>query len=614
MDLRDYQRECLIRSRSFVRNGSKRGLISLPTGTGKTVIFAHFPKLFTAGKTLVLAHREELLDQAASVIRSINPALRVEIERASRHTTSRADVVVASVQTFARSPERMHNWRPRDFSTIVIDEAHHSTAASYLRILEYFGLAPNTNDLGTIADLDVKVLTSSVKERFSLFTPNEGAPTLFGFTATPERADKRGLEWIFDELVYSRTILQMMEAGWLCKIRGQRVSTKSDITEVKTVAGEFATRQLSEAVNTPARNALAVSSYLELAKGRQALAFAVDVKHARDLHQAFVSAGVRAGIVVGTTIAGLRHEAVDQYHRGELNVLVNCMVLTEGFDDPNTSCLVMARPTKSQLLYTQMLGRGTRIAEGKADLLVIDLVDAAKVGTPSLNTMFGLPPKISLEGAATDVLTVRKAMDELETQVPMSSLGDVTTIQQVKDLASAFDPLMRNKPESYLRTTLAWVKTSFGYALSLGNYSQLGVVMSHLDSAELRVKSPEGRVESLGWYKSAQSAITEGETWVREHHEDRIGLLSNSSKWRQDIPTGAQLDMCRRLGLKVPLGSSKGDVSMMIDGAMTQRAPEPPTSRQLWYCREHSITVPAGATKQSVGALIGGSMSGLKSP
>lgn len=604
-ELRDYQRESLVRLRNFVRNGGKRGLVALPTGTGKTFVFAHLPKLFEGGKTLVLAHREELLDQAAATIRTVNPGLKVGIEQAERRASKRSDVVVASIQTLTVSKGRLARWSRDSFQSIVIDEAHHATAASYLKILAHFGLAPDPEQLKLdMKGLETKQRAAATRKRFGEFRPDESAPNLFGFTATPGRTDKRGLEWIFDDIVFSRTILEMMEAEWLCKIRGLQLDTDSDISGVKVRAGEFAVGELAKEVNTPARNKLAVAGYKKYAKGRQALAFAVDVAHAQDLCTAFVAAGVKADYVIGATASELRRETVDSYKNGEIDVLVNCMVLTEGFDAPNTSCLVMARPTKSQLLYTQMLGRGTRLAAGKEDLLVIDLVDISQTGVPTLNTLFGLPPKLSLASESIDVLSARKAMDEFESKIPLEALANATSLDEVATLASQFDPMRLALPEDWLKTTLAWCKTSYGYALSLGQGAQLGVVVGHLDHAELRHKMSGGGIESLGWYSSAQVAIEAGETWVRASAPERLGLLDRDARWRKAPATDSQKALAKKLGLALPPGASQGDVSTLLDSHISSQQTELATPKQAHWMRQHSLTVPEGFTKRQASAVI----------
>lgn len=579
MTLRDYQTECIQAVARYASQGGRRGLVALPTGTGKTVIFAEMARLARKGRVLVLAHREELLDQAATRIRdALGLERSIGVEQASR-TSNGADIVVASVQTLAVSPQRLEAMDPSQFSLVIVDEAHHSVARTYLQALSRFGLAPDVADLSNDA-LNRKQVRAEVRDRFEAFTPDTtSAPLLAGFTATPTRTDGRGLEWLFDELVYSRSIREMMEAGWLCPMRGERVRTQADITGVKTKAGDYQESALSEAVNTPERNALVVDSYQALADGRQALVFAVDVQHTKDLCAAFQWAGVRADYVIGETKE--RSPIIDAYRAGDLQVLVNCMVLTEGFDAPETSCLVMARPTKSSLLYQQMLGRGTRIAEGKDDLLVIDLADTAKAGVSNINTMFGLPPELAHDNDS-DVLDVVDEVDDLRDSVPVDMFGSAQTVDELREMADSFDPLQAATVENWLGARLAWTKTAFGYHLSVpigrdamhrGRTVSLGVVVDLLGRAELRLKEAGARAQVLARNAGIQTAIRQAEEWVEENANETLHMLDRKAKWRQDAPSPKQAAFAAKLGLQVAPSMTKGDVSQLIDAALAKGGP-----------------------------------------
>src|SRR3990167_5087593 len=240
--------------------------------THNTQVFAQIPKL-ASKRVLVIAHREELLDQAALRIQEANPGMSVGIEQADRHAPEGCKVLVGSIQTFAMSPKRLAALRPDDFSVVVVDEVHHIVAASYLRLLAYFGLAPDQQVVIAAAeeleeeakDLGVdrvrakgRGLRAEYRNAFRSFKPAQGAPYLVGFTATPSRSDGTGLEWIMDDIVYSMSIREGMEKGWLCKIRGIRVESGDDISSVPTAHGDYQESALARAVDTPRRNALAV--------------------------------------------------------------------------------------------------------------------------------------------------------------------------------------------------------------------------------------------------------------------------------------------------------------------------------------------------------------------
>jgi superfamily II DNA or RNA helicase len=318
--LRDYQRECLETIMDRYRSGIRRQLTCLPTGSGKTVIFADFPRYFRMqNQMLVLAHRAELLEQACDKIRRANPDLGVAVEQAGRSADPDCDVVVASVPTLGRKgSKRLQRLNPDRFFLVVVDEAHHATAATYRRVLEYFGVFdPQTRKL------------------------------LVGFTATPKRGDGQGLDAVFQEIVFSRGLPEMIQAGYLAPVAGYRLETDIDLSRVKTRMGDFVTSHLSLAVNIAPRNDLVVNVFRSHLKDRQTLCFCVDVAHAHCLADAFNQAGIPAAAVSGEMERSVRAKALEDFRAGRIQVLANCMVLTEGYDEPSVSGIILARPTKS---------------------------------------------------------------------------------------------------------------------------------------------------------------------------------------------------------------------------------------------------------------------------
>ena len=564
IQLRDYQQECLDALGQAARRGVKRMLVALPTGTGKTVVFSQLPQLIKNGRRmLVVAHREELLDQAAEKIAWANPTLMIGVEQAERHATPMDQVVVASIQTLAVSPKRLEALSPESFAILVIDEAHHATALSYLGLLHRLGLGP--------AVWSRAKSKTARQEAFASFRPEATAPALIGFTATPSRTDSIGLEAVFDEIAYSRTIEEMMRAGWLCPIIGKRVQSQASLAKVKISHGDFQEAQLSQEVNTPERNELAVKSYLTLAAGRQALCFCVDVKHTQDLCHAFQEAGVSADYVVGATAKDLRQDVIARYRQGSVSVLCNCMVLTEGFDAPETSCIIMARPTKSSLLYTQMLGRGTRIAQGKENLLVIDLVDAGAIGVSSVNTLFGLPPKLETDNDVISSLGDLGQIDQLEL-IPHEVLANARSLAEVQDLARDFNPLMAARIPEWLSCTLAWVRTSYGYALSVDR-GHIGIVEDLLGHATIRVKTRSMASNTGVTWPNAQEAVNVAEKFVQKHFSDQMYFLDRKAPWRvsKDPVTEPQLNLLNKLRVRYPAGLTKGQAGDLISKALMDR-------------------------------------------
>lgn len=369
-DLRDYQHEAVTSVLDASRRGIKRPAVVLATGGGKTVVMAHLiPQLpsptAVAKKTLVLAHKEELVHQAARTIQSINPNLSVEIDMAKTKPSLESDVVVASVPTLVRAA-RLHRYDPLQFKTIVLDECHHATATSWIKILQYFNALDD--------NLHIHVV---------------------GFTATLERSDGMSLGTVFEEIVFERTLLKMIEANELCDVRFSTISTDADLSGVPTRLGDYSTADLSARVNTLKINVNVVKAYLDLRRQygfKSTLIFCVDVEHCKTLCGVLQANGVNAQYVTGETSKDVRLAILDDFRNGAIDVLCNVQVFTEGTDLPNIDSLILARPTKSRPLLVQMVGRGLRLYKGKTHCHVVDLVSTADIGVLSVPTLFGLPP------------------------------------------------------------------------------------------------------------------------------------------------------------------------------------------------------------------------------
>ncbi|RKP09189.1 P-loop containing nucleoside triphosphate hydrolase protein, partial [Thamnocephalis sphaerospora] len=381
--LRPYQQECIDECLKHYAKGIRRQVVSLPVGSGKTVgtatvIFSNLitripPPKPKATRTLVVAHREELIMQAAKQIARFAPHLRVDVDQGVRHAIpASADVVVASVPTLGRKgSSRLEKYDPDEFKCIIIDEAHHAAAASYRRILDHFGMSTET-------DSHVFV---------------------WGCSATVRRHDRARLDGAFDFIAYHKDFMEMVDERWLSDLRVTTITTNVDLNKVRSLANEFQQKQLSNAVNTPERNELVVRSFLEYGTGRRSiLGFAVDVQHVKDLTAAFRAHGIDARYLTGTTPSDERAELLENFRNHSFPVLINCGILTEGTDIPNIDCLLMARPTRSQVLFQQMLGRGMRLSPHKKDCLVLDFVDSVqRQSLVTIPTLLGLDERVVLK-------------------------------------------------------------------------------------------------------------------------------------------------------------------------------------------------------------------------
>jgi superfamily II DNA or RNA helicase len=368
-ELRDYQVDALARTAAAEAGGQRSQLGVAATGLGKTVIFCALARE-RGGRALILAHRDELVSQAAAKIREVWPGVDVGIVKAGQDDY-RSQVVVASVQTLSRQSRLdrliagqvpgalsiLEDERP--FDLVIVDEAHHAAADTYRRIIEQ--LKAGTAD----------------------------GPLLLGVTATPDRGDGKGLDDLFDTIVWNYDILWGIRNGYLSDVRGKRVVLDAfHLDDVKISRGDYDAGSAGRALEAAQAPAAIVRAWREYAIGRRTLVFTPTVALAEQVSDAFRAAGHRAAWICGATPLDERRAILAGYANGEFDVLSNCAVLTEGYDEPRTDCVVVARPTKSRALYTQMVGRGTRRHPDKADLLVLDLVgatdDHSLVTVPSL--------------------------------------------------------------------------------------------------------------------------------------------------------------------------------------------------------------------------------------
>lgn len=359
--LRDYQQGAIDAVTSQKAQGINRALVVLPTGTGKTVVFTALARQMNV-KTLILVHRDELVDQTIDKFHMLWPEATVGIVKA-RANQVLSQVIVASVQTLAREERRV---QLPPFGLVIVDEAHHSVSPSYRQILK---------DVGC-------------------FNPING-PLLVGVTATPERSDKVGLQAVFQKIVFHRSLAEMIKKGYLADLVGKAIRAKFDLSRVKVVAGDYDEGELSKVINTPAFNKLVVDAFIREARDRQALVFACSVAHAKDLAEMFNKAGIKAAYVAGEPHMKLedRRKILADFRKKQIQVVVSCALLTEGYDEPSVSAIVMARPTKSQGLYIQSVGRGTRLYPGKSDCLVLDFVGAHEQSLVTLPALFGASAK-----------------------------------------------------------------------------------------------------------------------------------------------------------------------------------------------------------------------------
>ncbi len=330
--LRDYQSQLVQQVLSSWKQGNRQVLLQLPTGGGKTLIFSEIARLFLekGEGVLVLAHRIELITQAHSKLVAVS-GKKAGFIKSGMSSNWDYPIQVASVQTLTRKEEY-----PRA-GLVIVDEAHHSITRSYTRILEAYP--------------DAKVL---------------------GVSATPMRTDGQGLKQLYDDLIVGPSVNWLIEKEYLSPFKLYASHSSINTKGIKITAGDYNQRQLAKAIDTSLNNSDVLKSWLEYAQNKQTVIFNVSVKHSQQLVQDFRDQGIKAEHIDGETPAKERESIIARFRDKEITVLSNCGIVTEGFDVPGIECIQCVRPTKSLILWLQMVGRGLRKSPQKKQTILID--------------------------------------------------------------------------------------------------------------------------------------------------------------------------------------------------------------------------------------------------
>lgn len=549
------------------RAGVSRQLVSMATGLGKTVFFSN---LTTIGfrRLLVVAHREELLDQAAAKLRTWNPGLEVQVDQGDRWAAvenlaafdgdpfgGTGYAVCASVATIGRAGSRRLTRYPKDlFDAVVLDECHHASSQSYQSVIGHFQAG------------------------------QPGGPLLLGVTATPFRADGADLSKVFEKIVFSYELPDAIRDGYLVDIRAVAVETKISLDEVSATREDFRQGELEDAVNTPGRNGKIVKAYLERAAGRKGIVFCAGVQHSRDLCEAFRAAGVSTEHLDGTTPADERAGILRRLHTGETRLVCNVGVLTEGFDEPSISVVILARPTKSGVLYAQMLGRGTRLFEGKADLLVIDVADVtSKHSLVSAAALFGLPSGLDLEGKSASA--ARKKVKELVQEgLPFDELAKAQRIADLDKIANHYRAIKlfwqpKPAPEVQGISALAWVSCGDGeLALRAGDlrahiridligHAHL-VIRRRFPRTELGLQVPD-TIELDATFPRLSEAVVRADGHLTSSTPK--AFTNPNARWRKEPASDKQLALLKRYRVPHLDGLTKGEAGILLDKVFARR-------------------------------------------
>lgn len=554
LTLRDYQQEALDRVEAALARGVRRPMIVAATGLGKTVMFCALAERMRA-RTLILAHRDELIEQAAAKVREVWPDADVGIVKAERDEHD-AQVVVASVQTLAR-PRRLHRLtdsssllRPAaPFDLIVVDEAHHTAADSYRRILAH--LRAGERERAATGD--------EVDAGYELGIVPDG-PVLLGVTATPDRGDGKGLDDLFDEIVASYDILWGIRSGYLADLRGLTVALDVDLDQVKVSRGDFDAGAAGAAIAHAGGPDVIAEAWLVHARGRRTLVFTPTVELAADCADAFRHRGISAEYVHGGMDVDERRRVLRAFSRGEIDVIANCAVLTEGYDEPRVDCIVVARPTKSRALYTQMVGRGTRRHPDKDDCLVIDVVGASrKHALVTIPSLFGVGGKFR-KRLADGSMRVAHAVDEF-------TRAEIARGRLRAEEVALFADRIESQHVAWVNVTVAGGLRRYERGLGHGG-TETTVVLQQLDRDADRwvagIIEADGHKRTLILDVPLEMAQGVGEDVIRKMGHGASPLVRADAPWRSRKPTPKQLAAAAKWRVAVDPAWTAGELSDVI--------------------------------------------------
>lgn len=541
MSLRPYQEQCIDRILIRRVEGILKMLVSKATGLGKTETFARLPERMPKGmQMVVIAHTKKLVKQAAKKIQKRNPELKVGIEMGGLYAPVESDIIVASVQTFSKSPKRMKTFAASNVYWLVIDEAHHATAKTYGKVIDYF--------------------------------MGGGNCALIGFTATPNRADGDGLGRVFEEIVYSYGMQEGIADGWLSDVFAFTVKTNTDISEVLKKDNEDA---LANEVNNPVRNELIVKNWVEYCWPRQTVGFCVNVQHAIDLAESFKRQGIRAEAVWGDDpnqakkIGDEETGDIGMVARGEIDVILCAQLLTEGWDHPGIECVILGAPSKSQGKIVQEVGRGTRLDEAisnaggnlkewqrlglvtddmKQNLLVMDVVDIfAHHSVVTLPSLFGVNRNVEMKGQnVMGVVDTLKKAQERYPNVDFSSLQDLDKIESYAKYANIWDVKFADEMKEYSEMT--WIKRGDGgFMLRLPNSEYFKITGDLTGKYTVEGEFNGKGVKLNAPSKSLEDAVRQVETRIVKDQPDLMKLLGKEQKWRKGKVTENQMIQLKKL-------------------------------------------------------------------
>lgn len=548
---RPYQLEAIDAILSIKEQKITRQLVILPTGTGKTILFGELTKQLNT-RTIIIAHREQLVKQAAEKIHLVWPEAEIGICMGEKNDLD-SQIVIASIQSASRAP-RIQQLKEQGFSLCVVDEAHHAPSESYKHLLKQLGFLEDNAD-----------------------------KLLVGVTATPQR-QAGGLGNIFQQVAFERSISTMIKGGYLCDLKGYRILTPTNLNGIKTLQGDFVESELAEICNSQARNELIAESFMKHCPKRKAIAFCCDVQHSIDLAKTFNRHNIKASAIYGAMPEDEKDRILKDFSEGKIQILTNCHLLTEGYDQPDISAVIMCRPTRSQPLYTQCIGRGTRLHTTKTDCLVLDFAD----NYHDIESIATLEKTINLtqtnkEPENKEAISIKKERLSRKVYIGKGFVGDFELLD---------------------RSRYAWIAVKEHWLLQLSPTTALWLKQSekgftpHLQT-EKKLTPLTSRPIPLDY------AMGLAEDWLRRN-KDFEEWSSRGAQWRGDHPSEKQAAILKKMGYD-PKQFDKGQASQLIGQKISEQnlwKHERATNAQRYFLTTNGVPVPKDLTKGAASQMI----------
>jgi ATP-dependent helicase IRC3 len=552
--LRPYQHDCTVAVQKALKNEIRYPLISMTMGAGKTAVQAWLlNSLSTSPKAvshntqgIVIVHTKLLVEQTHGALKKFF-GIDAAIEQGEREADPESKIIVACAASLVK---RLSKYDPLRQRLIIIDECHHAVADTTKTILAAFNALKGTAGAQNFNGI------------------------VLGTTATPSRADGKGLDTIFEEIVYHIPMEDLINQGYLAYPHGCIVHSDVDLEQVAVVQSEygmdFDPLALGKVIDTDQNNQLIVDCYEQKCKGMPTIVFCVHIKHAQKVAERFQKCGIRAVAVSYRTRKKELNSIMQAVRNREIDVICNVNLLSEGADFPFLQAAILAAPTASEPKYRQQIGRCMRLAPGKQHCVIVDIHHtSSRLKLSSLPTIFGIPEPLFEQQELVDILKVHEEVEKFKKENPRIDVSKLSNIEQLRRL-SHFEEvrLVLAEPASELieLSKMPWLRNDpRTFTLAVSNTDYILLEKNLLNQYEIflvRLGEPKELIGSAGNDKEATETA---ERLIQERFPAKLPLLSTDADWRKKHASKKQLEYIEKHKLEFdPSTAKRGDASYLV--------------------------------------------------